>query len=88
MIAGIEHIQSSTRVWPRPPRILVVDDEELTIRLLCRVLGAAGYDSIMMTTDALEAVSIVRRTPPDLVVLDLHMPGFDGFEVLQEMQNA
>ena len=53
MIAGIEHIQPSTRVWPRPPRILVVDDEELTIRLLSRVLSAAGYDCIMTTTDQL-----------------------------------
>jgi putative two-component system response regulator len=71
--------------WPRPPRILVVVDEQLGVRLVGRVLATAGYEEVVLAMDALAALSTVRFGVPDLVVLDLHMPGFDGFQVLREL---
>ena len=74
--------------WPRAPRILVVDDEPLGVKLIHRVLGAARYDNIVSTTDASHAISLARTSPPDLILLDLHMPGFDGFDVLEGLRTV
>lgn len=72
--------------WPRPPRIFIIDDEPIQIRLLSRLLGTAGFDDVVSTTDASYALSLVRTTAPDLILLDLHMPCRDGFEVLEELK--
>ncbi len=85
MISAIEQNQSSAAEWTRPPRILVVDDEPLSVKIICRVLEAAGHGGVVSTSDGLEAISLIRFTKPDLVVLDLHMPGFHGFELLRSM---
>lgn len=85
MISEIERSQSSNTEWMRPPRILVVDDEPLSLKIICRVLEAAGHRGIISTSDGLHAVSLIRFSAPDLIVLDLHMPGFDGFELLKGM---
>jgi putative two-component system response regulator len=74
---------SGGAAWPRTPRILVVDDEPLGLRLISRVLASGGHDEVMATSDAARAISIARVSKPDLIVLDLHMPGFDGFDVLE-----
>jgi putative two-component system response regulator len=52
------------------------------------VLEAAGYKEIITTMDGLHAISLIRTSPPDLVILDLHMPGFDGFELLDGMRSV
>ncbi len=70
-------------LWPRPPRILVIDDEPSVVKLIQRVLGAARYDDIVATTDPCRALALARASTPDLILLDLHMPGFDGFDVLE-----
>ena len=71
--------------WERPARILVIDDEEQNIRLLTRILEKDGYEQVRWTSNAGEALSIYKDFNPDLVLLDLRMPGKDGFEVLEEI---
>ena len=66
-------------------RILVVDDQEQNIRLLTRILAKAGYDDVASTTNSDEALSLYIQFKPDLVLLDLHMNGKDGFQVLEEI---
>ena len=64
-------------------RILVVDDDAADLRALDRLLRRAGYGEIVTTSDPREVITRFMETPPDLVLLDLHMPYMDGFEVLE-----
>jgi DNA-binding response OmpR family regulator len=64
--------------------VLVVDDER-SIRMLCRVnLGASGMD-VLEASDGSEGLELARRERPDLVLLDVMMPGLDGWRVAQEL---
>jgi putative two-component system response regulator len=66
-------------------RILVVDDEEANLRFLRRVLERAGYARVETTTDPLSALRLFVEMQPDLVLLDLHMPTLDGWEVMERL---
>jgi putative two-component system response regulator len=68
-------------------RILVVDDEPALLNLLETILKDAGYMNILTTTDSLAAMSMFRNHNPDLVLLDLHMPQQDGYEILQTVRS-
>jgi putative two-component system response regulator len=63
-------------------KIFIIDDEMMNIQLLGRFLKTAGYENVAMTTDPRRAVSMFTDDDPDLVLLDLHMPDPDGFEIL------
>lgn len=66
-------------------RILVVDDEE-AIRLLYKEeLSEAGYD-VDVAPDGAEALRKVQQTRPDLLTVDLRMPGMDGIELLSRVR--
>lgn len=60
--------------------ILVVDDLVDNRRLLGLVLQRFGYN-VLMATDGVEAMDLINREPPDLVLLDLNMPRMDGWQV-------
>lgn len=66
-------------------KILIVEDEADILNLLEYHLRSAGYD-IFSTTSGMEALQMVRRHQPDLVLLDLMLPGLDGFEVCRELK--
>src|SRR3990170_484726 len=66
-------------------RILIVDDEEPNIALLRRLLERAGFTHLESTADSREVADQYVRFQPDLILLDLHMPHMDGFEVLDEL---
>ena len=66
-------------------KILVVDDEPMNIDLLRMILNDAGFANLSMLTDSRRAVSMFSNVDPDLVLLDLHMPHQDGYEVLQAL---
>ena len=70
----------------RHARLLVIDDEQPNLDLMGRVLRRLGYDSVVLTSDPAWALSRLSELAPDLILLDLHMPGIDGFEVLRRLQ--
>lgn len=64
-------------------QILVVDDEPELRQMLRRYLKAEGFD-VAEATDGETALTTIKNVEPDLVVLDVGLPGMDGFAVLQE----
>ncbi len=68
-------------------RILVVDDDELIAASVRRSLTYDGYD-VTVTHDGASAIELVRSQPPDLIVLDLMLPGVDGIEVCRRLRAA
>ncbi|MHB1168523.1 MAG: HD domain-containing phosphohydrolase [Longimicrobiales bacterium] len=67
-------------------RVLIVDDEESVISVTERVLSRQGITNIRTTTDPRRVLPMFREIAPDLVLLDLHMPGLDGFAVLRQLK--
>jgi DNA-binding response OmpR family regulator len=67
--------------------ILVVDDEEAIAEAVRARLGAEGY-RVIVASDGPEAISLHAAEHPDLVVLDLMLPGMDGLEVCREIQRG
>jgi len=64
-------------------RILVVDDQEANVRLLEGMLRVAGYTSVESTMDPKKVCELHRRNRYSLILLDLQMPGMDGFQVME-----
>jgi CheY-like chemotaxis protein len=69
----------------RPPRVLVVDDVAQNVRLLEAVLAPRGYD-VLSATDGDTALELVATQRPDLILLDVLMPGLDGYEVCSRLR--
>jgi CheY-like chemotaxis protein len=64
--------------------VLLVDDEPEVLRLFARMLAAAPENyRIVQTTNGQRALNLLRERRPDVVLLDLVMPGMDGFQVLE-----
>ncbi len=68
-----------------PVRVLVVDDEPQILRAVRAALRGHGYD-VQTATDGEDALDQIALHPPDIVILDLVMPGKSGFDVVQEMR--
>lgn len=66
-------------------RILAVDDDERILNFLRSKLRASGYE-VLTAHNGLEALARVREQEPDLIVLDVMMPGMDGFQALRELR--
>ena len=67
-------------------RILVVDDQEANIELLSLLLAETGYTNVITTTDPSSVCRQHRKTPFDLILLDLQMPVMDGFQVMEGLK--
>jgi two-component system response regulator MprA len=72
-------------VSPGARRILVVDDDPMVATTVQRVLRPEGYD-VEVALGGAQALAQARAHPPDLVVLDLMMPGIDGLEVCRQLR--
>ena len=66
--------------------ILIVDDRESNVSLLEQILSEDGYTRITTTTNSLEVCALHRNNRYDLIVLDLQMPGMDGFQVMDGLK--
>jgi PleD family two-component response regulator len=69
-------------------KILIIDDEDSSVQLLARLLNINGYGNVAGTTDASHAMAMFVDDDPDLVLLDLHMPEPDGFEILKRLRQV
>jgi DNA-binding response OmpR family regulator len=67
------------------PRVLVVDDEPDICSVLALALQADGFD-VAKAADARTALAELESAPPDIVILDIMMPGMDGFELLGQVR--
>ena len=67
-------------------RILAVDDEAANLSLVDRAFRREGFTNIVTFLNAREALADFTVTTPDLVLLDLMMPGFDGYEFLESFR--
>lgn len=68
-------------------KILVVDDDRLTVSALEQLLQRHGYSRVMGITDSRTALETCSSFDPDLILLDLIMPDVDGFEVLEALRS-
>jgi len=66
--------------------ILVVDDQIVNVQLLEQLLAGAGYTQVRSTTNPLEVAALHAEHRYDLILLDLKMPGMDGFEVMDALK--
>ncbi len=66
------------------PKLLVVDDQPINIQVMYQ--SFAGDYQVFMATSGAQALSICKANPPDLILLDIVMPGMDGFEVCQQLK--
>ena len=67
-------------------KILIVDDQEVNVLLLERMLHGAGYVSVTYTIAPGEVCELHRNNRYDLILLDLQMPGMDGFQVMESLK--
>ena len=68
--------------------ILIVDDQPSNVQLLKEMLSNAEYTCVTSTTDPFEVCDLHRKHRYDLILLDLQMPGMDGFEVMEELKKV
>jgi len=66
--------------------ILIVDDQQANVSLLEQLLHEAGYTSVASTMNPHEVCTLHRRNRYDLILLDLQMPGMDGFQVMEGLK--
>ena len=66
--------------------VLIVDDQEANVSLLAQMLADAGYTSVASTMNPHEVCALHRRNRYDLILLDLQMPGLDGFQVIEALK--
>lgn len=67
-------------------KVLIVDDQEANILLLERALHGAGYGAVTSTTDPGKVCALHLENHYDLILLDLQVPGMDGFQVLEDLK--
>jgi CheY-like chemotaxis protein len=70
----------------QPTTIMVVEDNDLSRDALSRRLARRGY-RVVAAVDGLEAVSLGRATRPDLILMDLGLPGIDGWEATRQLKS-
>ena len=81
---GASVLQPGLAAHGRRPRLLVVDDQPANIQALHRVF--AGDCQVLMATEGARALQLCRERQPDLVLLDVQMPGMDGHELCAELK--
>src|SRR5262245_62002325 len=73
-------------VEPRAPRVLLVDDDPETLTLLRAALESEGMTVVGVAGDGEGAIAMVAQSDPEVVLMDLRMPGMDGFEATERIR--
>jgi DNA-binding response OmpR family regulator len=71
---------------PLKANVLVVDDDQPTVDFIAEALADEGY-GVCTLSDAESALAVVKTDPPDVILLDLRMPGIDGVDVFRLLHN-
>jgi len=66
--------------------ILVVEDDEVTLRMVDKMLSGAGY-TVIQASNGIDALSLARDKRPDLLILDIVLPGLDGILVASRLKD-
>ena len=69
-----------------PKRVIIVDDSEFVLSMSSFILSAAGYDT-HTATGGFEALEIMAQMPIDLAVIDINMPGMDGYTLVRKIRS-
>jgi CheY-like chemotaxis protein len=80
-------IQDDASGRTRRPRVAIVDDEPEVARMMARAALASGFEPVVVTNGR-DLVALVEREPPDVIVLDIVMPGMEGNEILIALRRA
>ena len=75
-----DNVQQDDTAAPRPRRVLIVEDNELNMKLFHDLLEAHGY-ATLQTKDGMEALRMARLHRPDLILMDIQLPEVSGLEV-------
>ena len=67
-------------------KILIVDDEPNIVALLEQTFQGVGYSSLRSTMDPREVCSIFEKFKPDLILMDIHLPGLNGLDAFKKLQ--
>jgi CheY-like chemotaxis protein len=68
------------------PKVLVVEDNEMNMQLVEYLLEEGGFD-ILKASSGEDALRLAGETVPDLILMDIHLPGMDGLSVVREMKS-
>jgi CheY-like chemotaxis protein len=71
----------------RKTKILVVDDEPDIVRVVARIMESCDYD-VVTAQDGFEALGAAQAEKPDVIILDLNLPGMNGFEVCHRLRTT
>jgi len=66
------------------PLVLIVDDSPTEQHVFCKALGRKGYDTVV-ANDGEEALSLAEKVKPDVIVMDVVMPGMNGFQATRQL---
>ena len=66
-------------------KLLIVEDNELNLKLFRDLLGANGYDTFE-TKEGIEAISLTRQTMPDLIIMDIQLPEISGLDITRKIK--
>ncbi|HEY6251042.1 MAG TPA: HD domain-containing phosphohydrolase [Candidatus Angelobacter sp.] len=78
-------LEEYTKLKLRSPKILIVDDKPDTLLVLRELLSSRGYE-VLSTTDPRETVELVHTEKPDLVLMDVLMPGISGYDLCRQLK--
>lgn len=66
-------------------KVLIIDDEELLVKSMCLSLKHKGFE-VQGARDGIEGIELAQTTSPDIIILDIMMPGIDGWETLKRLK--
>ena len=72
---------------PDSAKIMIVDDEPVTIKVARKHLEARGYTRFVTTGNPKQALDLIRQEQPDVIILDIMMPGIGGLTILEQIRH-